>query len=133
MNISIPKLEYVATEFDLWRKIKINRFSRIPPHLINLVHQVLPHYKKAQIIKALKLDKITFKRILNKVIHGSHHTSSNKEINFIELSSDAPIVAEPTAYLPSCTLQRPDGYQLKINNSSAQQFKDIVRLFLCCK
>lgn len=124
-----PTLESAAVEFELWRKIKISKFSKVPPHLANLVRQLNRHYKKSHIMKALKLNDTTFK----KITATSQFTHQDNSIKFIELSSSHPAVTEPKASLANCLFKRQDGTQLTINTSSVQQLKEIIQLFLCCK
>jgi hypothetical protein len=127
--LPVPTLESVAVEFELWRKIKISKFSKIPPHLANLVRQLQRHYKKSHILKALKLNDSTFK----KITATSQFTNQNNNIKFIELPSTQPVITEPKTSLANCLFQRQDGTQLTINTSSVQQLKEIIQLFLCCK
>jgi len=125
----VPTLESAAVEFELWRKIKTNKFSKVPPHLANLVRQLQRRYKKSHIMKALKLNDSTFK----KITATSQFTNQDNNIKFIELSSTHPVVTEPKVSLANCLFQRQDGTQLTINTSSVQQLKEIIQLFLCCK
>lgn len=127
--LPVPTLESAAVEFELWRKIKISKFSKVPPHLANLVRQLQRHYKKSHILKALKLNDSTFK----KITATSQFTHQNNNIKFIELPSTQPVVNGPKTSLANCLFQRQDGTQLTINTSSVQQLKEIIQLFLCCK
>lgn len=125
----VPTLESAAAEFELWRKIKISKFSKVPPHLANLVRQLQRHYKKSHILKALKLNDSTFKKIT--ATPQFNHQDNN--IKFIELSSIHSATIEPKTSLANCLFQRQDGTQLTINVYSGQQLKEIIQLFLCCK
>jgi len=49
------KLEDVVSAFELWRVSRVSRREPIPDKLWDMVKELIPHYKKAAIQKALKV------------------------------------------------------------------------------
>lgn len=115
------RLQTVCNAFNDWRSSR-RKGSPIPAHLWDAAVSLSPVYSTCHIARALKLDYMKLKRLIN------GKTSHDRPPGFFELKHESFLTAG------QCTihLQSPKGFRMEIRaeGASPAQFLPLITAFL---
>ena len=139
MQIPPITIEEVANQFKVWRQNKSNKFEPIPPHLKDLVKQLLSSYSISQLAVALHISRSALYNIQKgqncSSISNNQQTSKTESLNFIpvnftDLNQTAKnqSINHDSSLNLTCEIIKPSGAKLIIHSTD---ISTIIQAFLC--
>jgi len=110
-------LEHVKSEFAHWRLTRKSK-KHIPEHLINMLRQLLPHYKKTKICRELSLSGAQLKKFIAQ-------TDKN-----VFIPNDGFIAATLPSVLPMCELSITGNRKTLTVKFSTEQLQHLLPLMV---